>query len=70
MPTPLAWYSQISPEPSERVPVKCLRAAMYWPSGDQVGVYSMRKSSFVTALASLPSAFITHTLSPPPASLM
>jgi hypothetical protein len=43
---------------------------MYRPSGDHTGSYRRRKSSFVTAIASLPSAFITQTLSPPPASLM
>ena len=32
------------------------------------GLFSRRKLSFVTCRRSVPSAFITHRLSPPPAS--
>lgn len=38
------------------------------PVGDQLGWFSRRKSSFVTCRLSLPSAFITQILSPPPRS--
>src|SRR5574337_1244883 len=67
---PVVWYIHISPAPRERVEVKCLRAMMYCPSADHVGLFSRRKFSFVTSLAFVPSAFIIQILSPPPASLV
>ena len=48
--------------------MKCLRAAIYWPSGLQVGAFSSRNVSRVIARAPEPSAFITQILSPPPRS--
>ena len=57
--------SQISPAPSERVPVKCLRAAMYCESGVQAGLLRRRKLSFVTCCGFLPSRSMIQMLSPP-----
>ena len=46
-----------------------MRAATYSPDGCQTGLFTSRKSSVDTARGKEPSAFITQTLSPPPASL-
>jgi len=54
--------------PKLRCVVKCLRAAIYWPSGLQVGAFNRRKVSRVIARAPEPSAFITQILSAPPRS--
>ncbi|MNT12073.1 hypothetical protein D3C86_1522750 [compost metagenome] len=67
-PPPARWYIHISPAPSERDEVKCLRPTMNWPSGDQSGWVSRRKVSFDTCLAFDPSRSMTHRLSPPPRS--
>ena len=42
----MRWYNQISPAPSERVDVKCFRAAMNSESGVHVGLLSSRKLLF------------------------
>ncbi len=43
---------------------------MYWPSGDQAGLFNRRKVSFDTWIRSDPSGFMIHRLSPPPRSEM
>ncbi len=48
--------------------VKCFRAAIYWPSGDQVGPFSSSKFSRVIWRRFWPLASITQMLSPPPRS--
>ena len=62
---PDAWYIHISPAPSERRLVKCLRATMLCPSRVHVGWLRRRKLSLVTWRGWEPSTFITQILSPP-----
>ncbi len=50
--------------------MQCLRATMYWPSGDQAGLLSRRNDSLVTAWGFEPSRFMIQMLSPPPWSLV
>ncbi|MDT4866448.1 hypothetical protein D3C73_665130 [compost metagenome] len=67
-PPPERWYIHISPAPSEREEVKCLRPTMNWPSGVQAGEFSRRKVSLDTWRGFEPSRSMIHRLSPPPRS--